>query len=289
MAAKSMNVTTDELNKLLKAGKVASKDFLPAFSKELARVGRASGATDAGINSLRGSQVSFNRAIQDTVLLFKELGSGEGMKGIFIALTDIIKGLTPVVLVLAAAFTTVFAVIKLMFAPIDFLANLLGFEGGGLGAIVLLLSSILIGRLVSSLAASAAALLGVKVQASGAAMSLLSVGIASIRGAVGVGFLTKAMAIARVAALSLWTALGPIGAIFAGAGALAGLAIGTGLIGGGDGPSSSSTSKSSQSVNNNSNSVVNNEFNINTSANADEVAKVVEDTMANQYTFAPNS
>ena len=88
IAAKSMGVTTAELNKLLKAGKVASDEFLPAFAAEFRK---AVGADQ--IQRVEGLQASFNRfsnsqtavamAFDETFQISQKFQAGvEGLTGV---------------------------------------------------------------------------------------------------------------------------------------------------------------------------------------------------------------
>ena len=82
-----MGVTTDQLNKLLKAGQVASSDFLPAFAKELRRTVRETGALEAGQNSLVASQNRLNSTFFSFTRDLGKAGAEKGFQNLFEDLT----------------------------------------------------------------------------------------------------------------------------------------------------------------------------------------------------------
>lgn len=76
IAAQSMGVTTQELNKMLKAGKVMSDEFLPEFAAAFRRaVGaeqtRRVEGLQASMNRLKNSQTAFNSAFDETFNISK--------------------------------------------------------------------------------------------------------------------------------------------------------------------------------------------------------------------------
>jgi tape measure domain-containing protein len=85
MAARAMNVTTAELNKMLEMGEVVSDEFLPAFGKEL----RKTFASDA-VKAAESAQAAFNR-FDNSIL---ELKNTIAESGVVDFLADITRGAT---------------------------------------------------------------------------------------------------------------------------------------------------------------------------------------------------
>lgn len=88
LAAKSIGVTEQQLNKMLEQGQVVAKDFLPKFAETLKTTFQ--GALPEAINSTTANINRMNTAIFDTKLAFGELLA----QGVFPKLMEAIEGVT---------------------------------------------------------------------------------------------------------------------------------------------------------------------------------------------------
>ena len=78
IAAKSMNMTTAELDKLVSSGKLASEDFLPAFADELRKVVRDTGALEKALVKVQAERQRF----VSTAQLQTSIGFDAGAEGL---------------------------------------------------------------------------------------------------------------------------------------------------------------------------------------------------------------
>lgn len=102
-AAKAMGVTTDELNKMLKAGQVGSDKFLPKFAKQLRKTVRETGALSAGLNTVVAAQNRFKTSLTDLSIA----NADAGLKNVFIDSFKILKMLTKAITPLTAGISSV--------------------------------------------------------------------------------------------------------------------------------------------------------------------------------------
>lgn len=100
IAARSIGVTTSELNAMLERGEVISEDFLPKFAAQLSAESKAglSGAANtaqASINRFNNSLLEFQAAIGTPLLPVQKLGLD-----VLAGALEILKGVMPIVTVL---------------------------------------------------------------------------------------------------------------------------------------------------------------------------------------------
>jgi tape measure domain-containing protein len=131
LAAKAMGVTTDELNDMLKAGEVGSKEFMPRFAKALRKVVRETGALEAGQAAIVASQNRFNTSLTTATEKLIEMG---GMKQlfdvIFGGLTNVVNFLTPALAGVSLAISHVAQAVSWLLSPVVDLVKLIGVGGG---------------------------------------------------------------------------------------------------------------------------------------------------------------
>lgn len=94
-AAKSMNMTTQELQKQLELGKIQSVDFLPNYSKELRNLIRETGLLDAALQTSRTSMNRFGTAFELNILDAFDAGLEGGLSEFFQNLTHMVKNGAP--------------------------------------------------------------------------------------------------------------------------------------------------------------------------------------------------
>ena len=78
IAAKAMNVTTSELDKMVSSGKLSSEDFLPKFADELRRSVRETGALEKSLVKVQAERQRFVSAMQ----LNTSIGFDTGASGL---------------------------------------------------------------------------------------------------------------------------------------------------------------------------------------------------------------
>lgn len=133
--SRAMGVSNKEFLKMMENGELMAKDVLPLVSKEMAKMAREGGALD---KSLKGNAIAMSRmmaAFQDMKNQFFQAGFADLSAKTFEAITDAIHTLTPVLNILSRALNTAFTLltlpIRLVFAVLSDLFDLVGFEGTG--------------------------------------------------------------------------------------------------------------------------------------------------------------
>lgn len=94
-AAKAMGVTTDELNKMLKAGQVASKEFMIPFAKQLRKTVRETGALAAGLKTVVAAQNRFKTSLTDLNTKISDRGGKDIFLNMFESLTSLVELFEP--------------------------------------------------------------------------------------------------------------------------------------------------------------------------------------------------
>ena len=92
LAAKSLKVTTQELNKMLKDGKVLAKDLLPEMTLNIRAMAREGGALEKQLNSTRVAQNRFFFELQNSENIVFRAGFGESIKEFFDVVSMELKG-----------------------------------------------------------------------------------------------------------------------------------------------------------------------------------------------------
>lgn len=113
LAAKSVNMTTQEFTKAMEEGKIAAEDFLPAFTKGLREM-----AAPGIAKALKTMNTSFQRMMANGKLLIRaifESGVGELFTQIFNSLSDIFAIMRPI---MSFLFGFMSAFIKAVIFPI---------------------------------------------------------------------------------------------------------------------------------------------------------------------------
>lgn len=143
IAAKAMGMTTDELNKQLKAGRVNSKEFMLNFVPALKAYANESGAVEKGMNSLRAAQNRMKTGFTDMTLALLDSGLKDFMIDTYDIIGNILQSLAPVGVGLINIFRPAMSVISMMslilkesllttVALIDGLAEYMGFDKTGM-------------------------------------------------------------------------------------------------------------------------------------------------------------
>lgn len=97
IAAKSMNMTAMELDKLVSSGKLMTKDFLPKFTVELRKMVRESGALDKAMNSTQAKQERFMNTLKQMADSVFQMTTTNMSGGIFEDMQVVIEDLQPLV------------------------------------------------------------------------------------------------------------------------------------------------------------------------------------------------
>ncbi len=142
--AESLGVTTEELNDLLKAGEVSSETLI-GFAETLRSTARETGALDAGLATIRTGLGQLKSAF--TFLITNLFDDTSAIADAFTALADSVLAVTPMVRGLTKVFSVMFSIIGAGIGIIDFLLKAIGIEEGGLGFVISLLVGLLLRRL----------------------------------------------------------------------------------------------------------------------------------------------
>lgn len=94
LAAKAMNVTTEELNKMITAG-IPATEFLPKFAAELRNSVKESGALAASLKTITAAEQRLSSALQLVTLESFQAGAKEGIVFFFEQLTAAVRTLRP--------------------------------------------------------------------------------------------------------------------------------------------------------------------------------------------------
>jgi tape measure domain-containing protein len=273
-AAEAMGVTTDELGKMLKKGEVGSKDFLPKFAKQLKIAARAGGALEEGMKTLGAEQSRFQNSFLDIAILFKKLGGNTVVTDLFNALSQIIQGLLPPLILVVGTIGAIVKAFLTLVGILDPVLEKLGFTGGGLGLITTLLATLWLGKFAAAQLSVVTGLMGI-----GAKAGFATTMVTGLRSA----FLA-----ARVAMLSFLAAAGPLGWALAAVGVAGSAAIGLSSSGGANKATQQSNNASTTS---NKTTVINNiQAPITVKAsNSQEAAQAVGGYLSSQAQFIPSS
>ncbi len=168
IAAKSMNVTTSELEEMIQAG-ISANDFLPNFSKELRKAVRESGALAASLQTITAAQQRMAATYQLSVVQAFDAGARSGVIAFFEGLSENIEDLTPLITglgrivggvlrVITGALNVLVPILSFVGKVVDVLAigvqklvNFLGFDEGGLAWVLDVVSTILTGSFAVAL------------------------------------------------------------------------------------------------------------------------------------------
>lgn len=113
--ARSMNVTTEELFKMLEMGEVLAKDTLPNFAKELRKNARAGGALDDSLRSNSANMMRMVNSFTDVKIAFARSGFQEVVTDLFQGTAELLQGIIPLIKSLGLAFRILFLPIKAVF------------------------------------------------------------------------------------------------------------------------------------------------------------------------------
>lgn len=205
--AKSLGISTEELNDQLRKGLIKSETLL-GFARTLRETARETGALEAGLGNSRNALNRLKSAF--TVFLENVFGDMGGLSSIFNSLAQAILDVTPLVKALMEGFKFLFNVIVSVVSAIDSVIKALGFDSGALGAVVIVLVGLLAKLLIPAFAKAGWAAIG--------AFSQISTGAMTATGAV--SRLAAALIFAKRALTALLLSTG-VGALVVGAGALA--------------------------------------------------------------------
>jgi len=141
IAARSMNMTTKELDKMVSSGKLSSEEFLPKFAAELRKTVRETGALAASLKKVEAEQQRFTSQMQLNVKAGFEAGKG-GFASFFQDLSGVLHTLTPAFKAFGRVFGGTVAVIgtavRLLMPLINFVitpfTNLINLMGAGFSA-----------------------------------------------------------------------------------------------------------------------------------------------------------
>ena len=90
LAAKAMNLTTEELSKQLELGNVLSRDFIPKFTKALPEAFKL---TEKSLNTLRANTGKLSKALEDTVKLLGDSGLTSALSNTVALIDEIVRSL----------------------------------------------------------------------------------------------------------------------------------------------------------------------------------------------------
>jgi tape measure domain-containing protein len=132
IAAKAMNVTTMELEKMVEAG-IPAEEFLPKFAAELRKSVRESGALAASLKKISAEKGRFANALQLGINEAFESGAARGVQDFFKAATALVKMITPVFKILGATIGAIFsgvsAGVQGIAIAVNFITSSMGFLG----------------------------------------------------------------------------------------------------------------------------------------------------------------
>lgn len=96
IAAKAMNVTTSELEEMIKTG-ISAEEFMPKFSAELRKAAREGGALEASINSITAARQRMMASWQDSITEASDKGFRTGIVDFFNSISGLIDQLKPLI------------------------------------------------------------------------------------------------------------------------------------------------------------------------------------------------
>jgi len=114
IAADAMGITTDELGRQLKAGKIISKDFIPKFTQQLYEVAEASGAIAKGMASIRAEQNRLNTAKVEFAEGISESGGKSIIKDNIALYRSFIDAMAPFARMITTTLTPVIKILTLV-------------------------------------------------------------------------------------------------------------------------------------------------------------------------------
>jgi tape measure domain-containing protein len=94
IAARAMQVTTGELEKMIQKG-ISAEEFMPKFSAELRRTARDGGALAASMESITAAEQRMSSSFQEGMMVISESGFGKGMVRVWNAISRLISTLRP--------------------------------------------------------------------------------------------------------------------------------------------------------------------------------------------------
>jgi tape measure domain-containing protein len=94
-AAKALGVTTLQLDKMLRSGKVLTKDFLPKFLDQMEGFVDESGAYESSLKTITAAQQRFTSALQLGVVESFDAGAKSGLVSFLERITETLTQLTP--------------------------------------------------------------------------------------------------------------------------------------------------------------------------------------------------
>jgi hypothetical protein len=106
--ARAMNVTTEEFIRMIQTGRVASKEFIVPFARELRKMARYNDALASGTQKLVAQQMRLNTAFKEMIHEIFQDGTADAIGKIFNTLARLIRAITPRVKELATMLSGAF-------------------------------------------------------------------------------------------------------------------------------------------------------------------------------------
>lgn len=132
-AAKALGVTTLELDKLLRSGKVVTKDFLPKFLTQMEEFVDESGAYEKSLKTITAANQRFTSAVQLGIVGGFGAGAKSGLVNFLDRITESITQLTPLFKIFGAVVGVGLHVVT---SALDVLAPVLAVTSTLLGSFV---------------------------------------------------------------------------------------------------------------------------------------------------------